>query len=87
MPGPDLPGLDIASVSRGLGCHAVDVASAGDLEKQLEIALESGTTTVIVVTIRPEKAMLRHACLPRGLPSWLPREHPPVFPWHRIHRA
>ncbi|MEV5833228.1 benzoylformate decarboxylase [Nocardia sp. NPDC052112] len=58
VPGLDLPGLDIASVSRGLGCHAVDVTAAGDLEKELELALESGITTVIVVTTQPEKATL-----------------------------
>ncbi|MGW5108691.1 benzoylformate decarboxylase [Nocardia sp. NPDC004123] len=58
VPGLDLPGLDIASVARGLGCHSVDVTSAGDLEKEFRLALESGTTTVIVVTTQPEKATL-----------------------------
>jgi benzoylformate decarboxylase len=41
-----------------LGCHAVDVTSTGDLEKEFRLSLESGTTTVIVVTTQPEKAML-----------------------------
>ncbi|MEU7766493.1 benzoylformate decarboxylase [Nocardia sp. NPDC049190] len=58
VPGLDLPGLDIASVARGLGCHAVDVTSTGDLEKEFILALESGATTVIVVTTQPEKTML-----------------------------
>ncbi|MFF3567646.1 benzoylformate decarboxylase [Nocardia jiangxiensis] len=58
VPGLDLPGLDIASVARGLGCHSVDVSSAGDLEKEFRLALESGATTVIVVTTQPEKAAL-----------------------------
>lgn len=58
VPGLDLPGLDIASVARGLGCHSVDVTSAGDLEKEFRLALESGATTVIVVTTQPEKAAL-----------------------------
>lgn len=34
VPGLDLPGLDIASVARGVGCHAVDLTSTGDLEKE-----------------------------------------------------
>jgi len=58
VPGLDLPGLDIASVARGFGCHAVDVKSAEDLEREFEQALTAETTTVIVVPTQPQTAML-----------------------------
>ncbi|MGX1669468.1 thiamine pyrophosphate-dependent enzyme [Streptomyces sp. NPDC055400] len=58
VPGLDLPGLDIASVARGFGCHAVDVKTTEDLEREFKAALAAGTTTVIVVATQPQKAML-----------------------------
>jgi benzoylformate decarboxylase len=58
VPGLDLPGLGIASVARGFGCHAADVATAEDLEQELKTALTAQTTTVIVVSTQPQKAML-----------------------------
>ncbi|MCG7210555.1 benzoylformate decarboxylase [Streptomyces arenae] len=58
VPGLDLPGLDIASVARGFGCRAVDVETAGDLEREFKSALTADTTTVIVVATQPQKAML-----------------------------
>jgi benzoylformate decarboxylase len=58
VPGLDLPGLDIASVARGFGCHAVDVETTTDLEREFKAALTADTTTVIVVPTQPQKAML-----------------------------
>jgi benzoylformate decarboxylase len=58
VPGLDLPGLDIASVARGFGCNAVDVETTQDLEREFKAALAAGTTTVIVVSTQPQKAML-----------------------------
>ncbi|WKK23565.1 benzoylformate decarboxylase [Streptomyces olivoreticuli] len=58
VPGLDLPGLDIASLARGYGCRAAEVETAEDLEKEFTAALNAGTTTVIVVSTRPQKAML-----------------------------
>jgi benzoylformate decarboxylase len=58
VPGLDLPGLDIASLARGYGCRAVDVDTAADLDKEFRTALETNTTTVIVVPTRPQPAAL-----------------------------
>jgi benzoylformate decarboxylase len=45
-------------VARGFGCHAVDVETAEDLEREFEQALTADATTVIVVPTRPRTAML-----------------------------
>jgi benzoylformate decarboxylase len=58
VPGLDLPGLGIASVARGFGCRAVDVGTAEELEHEFKTALSAGTTTVIVGSTQPRKAML-----------------------------
>ncbi|MEV6024721.1 thiamine pyrophosphate-dependent enzyme [Streptomyces sp. NPDC052036] len=58
VPGLDLPGIDIASVARGFGCRAVDVETTEDLEREFTAAVTAGTTTVIVVSTQPQKAML-----------------------------
>jgi benzoylformate decarboxylase len=58
VPGLDLPGLGIASVARGFGCRAADVATAEELEQEFKTALTADTTTVIVVSTQPQKAML-----------------------------
>ncbi|MGW7424674.1 benzoylformate decarboxylase [Streptomyces sp. NPDC054813] len=58
VPGLDLPGLDIAGVARGFGCHAVDVETTEDLQREFKAALTADTTTVIVVATQPQKAML-----------------------------
>ena len=59
VPGLDLPGLDIASVARGFGCHAVDVATTDELEREFTAALKAvDTPTVIGVRTRPQKAYL-----------------------------
>ena len=58
VPGLDLPGLDIATVARGFGCRSVDVGTTDELEHEFKVALAAGTTTVIVVSTQPQKAML-----------------------------
>jgi benzoylformate decarboxylase len=58
VPGLDLPGLGIATLARGWGCHAVDVETTEELEQEFKTALGADTTTVIVVRTQPEKAML-----------------------------
>ena len=58
VPGLDLPGLGIASVARGFGCRAADVTTAEELEQEFKTALTADTTTVIVVSTQPQKAML-----------------------------
>jgi benzoylformate decarboxylase len=58
VPGLDLPGLGIASMARGFGCRAVDVATAEELEQEFKTALGADTTTVIVVRTQPQRAML-----------------------------
>ncbi|MFE4398113.1 benzoylformate decarboxylase [Streptomyces sp. CB02056] len=58
VPALDLPGLDIASLARGFGCHAVDVETTEDLEREFTTALTADTTTVIVVPTQPQPATL-----------------------------
>ena len=58
VPGLDLPGLDIASVARGFGCHAVDVDTTEDLQREFKSALTADSTSVIVVRTQPQQAML-----------------------------
>ena len=58
VPGLDLPGIDIASLARGYGCHAVDVKTTEELEREFTRALSAETTTVIVVQTQPQKASL-----------------------------
>ena len=58
VPGLDLPGLGIAEVARGFGCHGVDVQTTEELEQEFKAALSAETTTVIVVRTQPQKAML-----------------------------
>ena len=58
VPGLDLPGLGIASMARGFGCRAVDVETTEELEQELKTALSGDSTTVIVVSTQPQRAML-----------------------------
>ncbi|MEU6609261.1 benzoylformate decarboxylase [Streptomyces shenzhenensis] len=58
VPGLDLPGIDVASVARGFGCHAVDVDTTEDLERAFTRALTADTPTVVVVPTQPQKAAL-----------------------------
>jgi len=41
-----------------LTCCVRDVATTEDLEREFSAALSAGTTTVIVVSTRPQAAML-----------------------------
>jgi benzoylformate decarboxylase len=58
VPGLDLPGLGIATMARGFGCRAADVATTEELEQELKTALSGDSTTVIVVSTQPQRAML-----------------------------
>ena len=60
VPGLDLPGLDIAALARGWGCHAADVGTSEALEQELKTALGASASgpTVLVVRTQPQKAML-----------------------------
>jgi benzoylformate decarboxylase len=58
VPGLDLPGLDIASVAAGFGCHAVDVESTESLAHEFKLALNADGPTVIVVPTKPQATHL-----------------------------
>ncbi len=58
VPALDLPGLDIASVARGFGCHAVDVETLEDLEREFKRGLSADGPTVIVIPTAPLDAAL-----------------------------
>ncbi|WP_228718073.1 thiamine pyrophosphate-dependent enzyme [Kitasatospora acidiphila] len=58
VPGLDLPGLDIASLACGFGCHAVNVDSTKGLEDEFTQALAADGPTVIVVATQPQNAGL-----------------------------
>ncbi len=58
VPGLDLPGLDIASVAAGFGCHAVNVDSTEKLAHEFTTALKADGPTVIVVPTKPQAAHL-----------------------------
>ena len=60
----DLPGLGIATVARGFGCHAADAETTQDLQREFTTALAAGTPTVIVVPTPPQKAMLQRLAWP-----------------------
>ena len=58
VPGLDLPGLDIASIAAGFGCHAVNVDSTEKLAHEFTTALEADGPTVIVVPTKPQPTHL-----------------------------
>jgi benzoylformate decarboxylase len=58
VPGLELPGLDIASIAAGYGCHAVDVDSTDKLVHEFTAALHADGPTVIVVPTKPKPAHL-----------------------------
>lgn len=58
VPGLDLPGLDIATIARGFGCHSVEVATTEQLETEFTAALRTAGPTVIVVSTKPQKTEL-----------------------------
>jgi benzoylformate decarboxylase len=58
VPGLDLPGLDIASLAAGFGCHAVNVDSTEKLATEFTTALDADGPTVLVVPTKPQHAHL-----------------------------
>jgi benzoylformate decarboxylase len=54
VPGLDLPGLDIASLAKGFGCHTAEVTSTDELADAFTTALRTDGPTVIVVPTQPE---------------------------------
>lgn len=58
VPGLDLPGLDIALLARGFGCHAVEVGDTTALAGAFRDALDADGPTVIVVPTRPQLPFL-----------------------------
>ncbi|PEG41694.1 benzoylformate decarboxylase [Mycolicibacterium agri] len=54
VPALDLPGLDIASVAKGFGCHTADVTTTDALADEFKTALNADGPTVIVVHTQPE---------------------------------
>ncbi|SBS77076.1 Benzoylformate decarboxylase [uncultured Mycobacterium sp.] len=54
VPGLDLPGLDIASLAKGFGCHTAEVTSTDELADAFTTALQADGPTVIVVPTQPE---------------------------------
>jgi benzoylformate decarboxylase len=54
VPGLDLPGLDIASLAKGFGCHTAEPTSTGQLADAFTAALNADGPTVIVVPTQPE---------------------------------
>ena len=58
VPGLDLPGLDIASIAKGFGCHTVNVDSTEKLAREFTAALAADGPTVIVVPTKPQATHL-----------------------------
>jgi len=58
VPGLDLPGLDIASIATGFGCHAVNVDTNEKLAHEFTAALKAEGPTVIVVPTIPQATHL-----------------------------
>ena len=54
VPALDLPGLDIASLATGFGCHTADVKTTDDLASEFKLALDADGPTVIVVHTQAE---------------------------------
>ncbi len=53
VPGLDLPGLDIASLAKGFGCHTAEVTSTDELADAFTTALQADGPTVIVFRPSP----------------------------------
>ena len=53
LPGLDLPGIDIVSIARGMGCEAARVDKPEELAEALRTALASGKTYVLDVIVDP----------------------------------
>jgi benzoylformate decarboxylase len=58
VPGLDLPGLDIASIATGFGCHAVNIDTTEKLSHEFSNALKADGPTVIVVPTIPQATHL-----------------------------
>jgi benzoylformate decarboxylase len=58
VPGLELPGLDIAAIATGFGCHAINVDSTEKLAHAFTTALTTDGPTVIVVPTKPKPAHL-----------------------------
>lgn len=58
VPGLNLPGLDIASLAKGFGCHAVEANSTDELASAFTAALDADGPTVIVVPTKPQLPFL-----------------------------
>jgi len=58
VPGLDLPGLDIESLAKGFGAHAVTVANTDALAAEFTAALHADGPTVIVVHTKPQLPFL-----------------------------
>jgi benzoylformate decarboxylase len=54
VPALDLPGLDIASLAKGFGCHTAEPTSTDELADAFTAALNADGPTVIVVPTQPE---------------------------------
>ncbi len=54
VPGLQLPGLDIESLGKGFGCHAVTVDSTEMLAEEFTKALAADGPTVIVAPTIPQ---------------------------------
>ncbi|WP_319431726.1 benzoylformate decarboxylase [Mycobacterium sp. RTGN5] len=54
VPALDLPGLDIASLAKGFGCHTAEVTSTDELADAFTTALDADGPTVIVVPTQSE---------------------------------
>jgi benzoylformate decarboxylase len=54
VPALDLPGLDIASLATGFGCHTAEVNTTDELANEFKLALDADGPTVIVVHTQPE---------------------------------
>ncbi|GAA3636673.1 benzoylformate decarboxylase [Microbacterium awajiense] len=53
VPGLDIPGLDIAALATGYGCHGVDAETEDDVRAELAAAFDADKPTVIVVPVTP----------------------------------
>jgi benzoylformate decarboxylase len=58
VPGMDLPGLDIASIAAGFGCHTIKVDTTEKLAHEFTNALNADGPTAIVVPTKPQAAHL-----------------------------
>jgi benzoylformate decarboxylase len=58
VPGLDLPGIDIVSIGKGFGLHAVQANTPEDIRDQFKRAVAADGPTVIVIDTQPQDARL-----------------------------